>query len=105
MHQHSDHSNAETEAGTASANFGIVLIPRAAYDIAADTTTVSGLVTAGGLQIKAIKYKTVDGVYTVSAVLYNLNETAKDDEVVAIAYVGNTVLSGTCITSYNAVTE
>ena len=85
--------------GTANANFGIILISKYDYDNAANTETVEGLVAAGGLQISAVKYRDRGATYTVSAVLYNINEAAQDDGIVAVAYVGSN-LSEALTTSY-----
>lgn len=91
-----------TDGGTLSANFGVILISKPNYDNAADTTTVAGLIAADALQVKAVKYREVDGKYTVNVVLYNLAETMGDVEIVAIPYLGDTL--GTPITAvYNTV--
>lgn len=85
--------------GTLDANFGLILITKANYN---GESTLSDLVAAGGVYIKATRYKTVDGNYTVSAVVCNIPAEYRDVEIVAIAYLGN-VLSDPCIATYNGV--
>ena len=79
--------------GTQSANFGVIVILKSKYDDAAVNNTVAGLTAAGGLQIKAVKYREADGRYTVSAVVYNITGAGltNDTEIVAVPYIGNTL--------------
>ena len=90
------------DGGTASANFGIILISKVNYDAAADNASVAGLIAAGGLQIPAVKYRDRGATYTVSTVIYNISDVAKDDSIVAVAYVG-TNLSEACTACYDDV--
>ena len=79
--------------GTQSANFGVIVILKSKYDDAAVNNTVAGLTAAGGLQVKAVKYREVDGRYTVSAVIYNIEGAGLTDatEIVAVPYIGETL--------------
>ena len=79
--------------GTQSATFGIIVILKSKYDDAAVNNTGAGLTAAGGLQVKAVKYREVDGRYTVSAVIYNIEGAGLTDatEIVAVPYIGETL--------------
>lgn len=87
--------------GTLDANFGLILITSANYN---GESTLDDLVSAGAVYIKATRYKTVDGNYTISAVVCNIPAEYRDVEIVAIAYLGST-MSDPCVATYNSVTE
>lgn len=93
--------------GAADANFGIILISKAKYDVAADTTTVAGLVTAGGVKVEATKVdtETVEGYTRVSAVIYKMDKLDYTKEVVAVAYVGDTLVGASDCESIYSVAQ
>lgn len=90
-----------SNAGAKDANFGILLISKANYDKADDTATVTGLKAAGGRAVKAVKYMDMDGYYKVSVVVHNI--TKPSNQVVAVAYIGDTLVSDTVTVSYSSL--
>ena len=76
--------------GNADANFGLILISKTAYDGLTDKTSFEELKTAG-VQVPAIMAETKDGIVTVKAVVYNIDEEDYDKEIVAIPYINGAV--------------
>ena len=90
-----------SNAGAKNADFGILLISKANYDKAADTATVAGLKAAGGKAVKAVKYQPVATTYYVSVVVHNITKTT--EKVVAVAYIGDLLVSDTVTVSYSSL--
>ena len=90
-----------SNAGAKDADFGILLISKDDYDAAGTKTTVAGLKAAGGKAVKAVKYQPVATTYYVSVVVHNITKTSA--EVVAVAYIGNTLVSDTVTVSYSSL--
>ena len=77
-----------SNANTADANFGIILIAKEFYEAAADKNSIEGLITAGGVDVKASQTDdSIEGYYRVNAVVYEITADHYTDEIVAIAYV------------------
>ena len=95
-------------AGTSAATFGIYIMTKDMYDLFRNALTTEKLeaakaVTAKVTQVKATKYKTSDGGYVVSAVVYGFDTASdKSGELVAIPYAGSK-LGDALVTTYNAV--
>lgn len=92
--------NSVTDAGKESANFGLILISKAAYE-AKGTWTPEELkasekarVATGSVCIEDPATET----YTVNAILYNIPEANYQSEIVAIPYIGDTLLTDAMIT-------
>lgn len=85
-------TDAVSNAATADANFGVILMSKANYESA--TKTIDGLVAAGGIQVAATKVdQSVDGFYRVNAVVYGIDEDFYDDELVAICYIDGALVN------------
>ena len=95
-------------AGTSAATFGIYIMTKDMYDLFRNALTTEKLeaakaVTAKVTQVKATKYKTSDGGYVVSAVVYGFDTASdKSGELVASPYAGSK-LGDALVTTYNAV--
>lgn len=79
-------------AASADANFGVILISEEKYGALTDKTSIEAL-RASGVEVKATKATTEDGIVTVKAVVYNIGAENYADGIVAIAYIGDTVAS------------
>lgn len=79
-----------TDAGTANANFGLILVSKTAYE-ALTEKTFAALVEAG-VEVPAVKATTKDGVVTVKATVYNIQPANYRDEIVAIPYVDGAIV-------------
>lgn len=84
-----------TDAGTANANFGLILVSKTAYNtwsaLEGEAKTFAALVEAG-VQVPAVKATTKDGVVTVKATVYNIQAANYRDEIVAIPYVDGAIV-------------
>ena len=91
--------DAVSGAQTADANFGIILISKAKYDNAENKNSIDALIAAGGLNVQATTAddESVDGYYRVNAVVYEITAAHYEDEIVAIAYIGD-ALVGSAVT-------
>ncbi len=83
--------SAVENAGSADANFGIVLISLAKYNALDDKTSVAAL-EATGVKVAATKCDEDSDTYTVKAVVYNIDAENYRDDIVAVAYIGDTVI-------------
>ena len=79
-------------AASADANFGVILISEEKYGALTDKTSIEAL-RASGVEVKATKATTEDGIVTVKAVVYGIEAENYADGIVAIAYIGDTVAS------------
>ena len=88
------HKDAVTGAGTAEANFGMILMAKAQYD-GLDDAQKTSLTALRGLTHVDVKGEKVDLIddqfYQVRAVIYNIGEDYLDQDIVAITYVGDHV--------------
>lgn len=84
-----------TDAGTANANFGLILISKTAYEtwsaLEGENKTFAALVEAG-VQVPAVKATTEDGVVTVKATVYNIQAANYRDEIFAIPYIDGAIV-------------
>lgn len=84
-----------TDANTADANFGLILVSKTAYNtwsaLEGEAKTFAALVEAG-VQVPAVKATTEDGVVTVKATVYNIQAANFRDEIVAIPYVDGEIV-------------
>ena len=78
-------------AGTADANFGVILVSQAKYKELSDKNNVAAL-EAVGVKVAATQVDVDGGIYTVKAVVYNISADNYCDEIVAVAYIGDTVV-------------
>ena len=83
--------SAVENAGNADANFGIILISLAKYNALDDKTSVAAL-EAKGVKVAASKCDEDTDTYTVKAVVYNIDAANYSDDIVAVAYIGDTVI-------------
>lgn len=85
-----------TDANTADANFGLILVSKTEYEtwsaLEGENKTFAALVEAG-VQVPAVKATTEeDDVVTVKATVYNIQPANFRDEIVAIPYVDGEIV-------------
>ena len=90
-------------AGTADANFGVILVSKEKYDTLDDKTSVAAL-EAVGVKVAATNATTADGVVTVKAVVYNIQVENYKSDLVAVAYIGDTVIDSATRSIYQVAT-
>ena len=78
-------------AGNADANFGVILVSKAKYDELSDKNSVAAL-EAVGVKVAATQADVDGDIVTVKAVVYNITAEHYSDEIVAVAYIGDTVV-------------
>ena len=78
-------------AGTADANFGVILVSKAKYNALTDKNSVAALESVG-VKVAATQVDIDGGIVTVKAVVYNISADNYCDEIVAVAYIGDTVV-------------
>lgn len=83
--------SAVENAGSADANFGIILISLAKYNALENKTSVEALASQG-VKVAATKCDEDSDTYTVKAVVYNIDAENYRDDIVAVAYIGDTVI-------------
>ena len=100
-------ADAVSNAGTADANFGLILIAKEFYDAAEDKATIEGLLVAGGQDVQATQVDgSIEGYYRVNAVVYEITADHYADEIVAIAYIdGELVGDATTRSIYQVATK
>jgi hypothetical protein len=100
-------ADAVSGAGTADANFGLILISKAFYDAAEDKNSITGLLTAGGYDVQASQVDdSIEGYYRVNAVVYEITADHYTDEIVAVAYINGELVGDATIRSiYEVATK
>ena len=100
-------ADAVSGAGTADANFGLILISKAFYDAAEDKNSITGLLTAGGYDVQASQVDdSMEGYYRVNAVVYEITADHYTDEIVAVAYINGELVGDATIRSiYEVATK
>ena len=97
-----------TDGGTQAANFGVFLMTKDIYDLFRGNLTYANLNAAATaldnvVKVMGLKYKDNGESYTVYAVVYNLNTSArKATELVAVPYLGTRIGEAT-VATYNSV--
>ena len=97
-----------TGGGTQAANFGVFLMTKDIYDLFRGNLTYANLNAAATalenvVKVMGLKYKDNGESYTVYAVVYNLNTSArKATELVAVPYLGTRIGEAT-VATYNSV--
>jgi len=83
------------DAGTANANFGLILISKTAYEtwsaLEGENKTFAALAEAG-VKVSATKATTEDGIVTVKAVVYEIDKDYYEADIVAIPYANDTII-------------
>lgn len=97
-----------TGAGTASANFGLILISKTAYEtwsaLEGENKTFAALVEAG-VKVSATKATTNEGIVTVKAVVYEIDKEYYEADIVAIPYANDTVIGDAVARSIYSVAK
>jgi hypothetical protein len=76
--------------GSADANFGLILVSKTKYE-ALDADATFDMIVAAGVQVPALLAENADGIVTVKAVVYNIDEEDYDKDIVAIPYIDGAV--------------
>lgn len=86
--------NFVTGAGTAEANFGVILMAKNIYDAHTGTWTLEELKASEKARVATGRYCIDDPAaqtYTVNAILYNIPEANYNSKIIAIPYIGDTL--------------
>ncbi len=113
-----------TGAGTADANFGVILMAKSNYDsksawtLEEMKTSAKARVASGSTCIGKYDASGADtGFWTVNVILYNIPESNYDSDIVAVPYIGDTLytdcacvrsmydVASACVADENATAE
>lgn len=86
--------NFVTGAGTAEANFGVILMAKSIYDAHTGTWTLEELKASEKARVATGTHCIADPAaqtYTVNAILYNIPEANYNSKIIAIPYIGDTL--------------
>lgn len=86
--------NFVTGAGTAEANFGVILMAKNIYDAHTGTWTLEELKASEKARVATGTHCIADPAaqtYTVNAILYNIPEANYNSKIIAIPYIGDTL--------------